>query len=255
MEWSLYSRSRWAEPWRYQFLTIGLGLWLGALCIAGLAYVLSSEPSEPPNTLAIAKAASVFQPTRSPPPSPSQRADKAWVGAEEASSSVYPDIVANDHAAPTAITAPANPVTKSAPSVPAVAEDSTYRVDDPAARVAAIDTALLATSAFAEAQPAPDTPAPEAQLSDAERALFTERGNALLAAGDIASARLYFERAADAGDARSALGMAKTFDPVELARAGVRGLKSDQAKADYWYQRAHVLAGDQNFDRPEGQPP
>jgi TPR repeat protein len=64
----------------------------------------------------------------------------------------------------------------------------------------------------------------------------------LLAAGDIASARLFFERAANAGDAGSALGMAKTFDPRELARAGVRGVKGDQAKADYWYQRAHSLA-------------
>jgi TPR repeat protein len=85
---------------------------------------------------------------------------------------------------------------------------------------------------------------PETKLSDADRALFAQRGSELLAAGDIASARLFFERAANAGDARSALGMAMTFDPVELAKAGVRGVKGDPAKADYWYQRARALAGD-----------
>jgi TPR repeat protein len=100
-----------------------------------------------------------------------------------------------------------------------------------------------ATSAAISAPAKPDSPVPETKLSDADRALFAQRGSELLAAGDIASARLFFERAANAGDARSALGMAMSFDPVELAKAGVRGVKGDQAKADYWYQRARLLAG------------
>jgi TPR repeat protein len=84
---------------------------------------------------------------------------------------------------------------------------------------------------------------PEGKLSDADRALFAQRGSELLAVGDIASARLSLERAAKAGDAVSAFAMAKTFDPVELTKAGVRGIKGDPEKADYWYRRARSLAG------------
>lgn len=251
MEWSLYSKSRWSEPWRYQFLTIGLGLWLGALCIAGLTYVLSSEPSVPISTPAVAKVAGTLQPTHSlPSPSP-QGADSTLIGTELGPpSGFHPNNVVNDQAATAAITVPANPQGQSKPNVSPVAEGQEYKEDAPATPIEAVEKTLPEISAFERAELTPDAPAPEEQLSDAERELFTQRGNELLAAGDIASARLFFERAADAGDVRSALGMAKTFDPVELARAGVRGLKSDPAKADYWYQRAHSLAGDRNFDRP-----
>jgi hypothetical protein len=45
-----------------------------------------------------------------------------------------------------------------------------------------------------------------------------------LSAGDITLARLYYERAADAGSGLAALQLGATFDPVTLGRAGIRGV-------------------------------
>ncbi len=67
------------------------------------------------------------------------------------------------------------------------------------------------------------------------------RGDAFLAAGDIASARLFFERAANAGDGRAAMRMAVTFDAAFLGRAGLRGLRGDPDQAVFWYRRARDL--------------
>ena len=59
--------------------------------------------------------------------------------------------------------------------------------------------------------------------------------------GDGSSARLFYERAADAGDAQAALRMGESFDPGFLDRANVRGAKGDAARAMFWYRRAREL--------------
>jgi hypothetical protein len=87
--------------------------------------------------------------------------------------------------------------------------------------------------------PAPDSPGPP--LSADEIAALVARGDGFLAAGDIASARLFFQRAADAGDSRAAMRMAMTFDAAFLDRAGARSLRSDPPQAAFWYQRARDL--------------
>lgn len=157
------------------------------------------------------------------------------------------DIAMKDARVAPALTVPTTALAQNAPSIAATNERQARQDDAPLAPAALPENPMPARSAAVAASPKSAAPTPETKLSDVDRALFTQRGNELLAAGDIASARLFFERAANAGDARSALGMAKTFDPAELAKAGVRGVKGDQAKADYWYQRAQSLAGDRNF--------
>ena len=67
------------------------------------------------------------------------------------------------------------------------------------------------------------------------------RGDAFLSAGDIASARLFYERAADAGDSAAALRLGATFDPNFLNRAGVRGNPGNPTQAALWYRRARDL--------------
>ena len=52
------------------------------------------------------------------------------------------------------------------------------------------------------------------------------RGDSFLGAGDIASARLFYERAADAGDGHAALRLGATFDPDFLDRAGMRSISA-----------------------------
>jgi TPR repeat protein len=58
---------------------------------------------------------------------------------------------------------------------------------------------------------------------------------------DLTSGRLYFERAAEAGDGRAALRMGETFDPAFLAGAGIRAMQGDRQQAFFWYRRASDL--------------
>lgn len=68
--------------------------------------------------------------------------------------------------------------------------------------------------------------------------MLVRRGEQMLAAGDIAAARGFFERAASAGDAEAAYGLGKSFDPAYLWQIGVRGLSGNRAMAISWYRKA-----------------
>ncbi len=85
------------------------------------------------------------------------------------------------------------------------------------------------------------TPPVAARPAAAELAALVARGDEIFATGDVASARLFYERAADAGDAQAALRMGESFDPGFLDQAHVRGAKGDPATAIYWYRRARDL--------------
>jgi len=78
-------------------------------------------------------------------------------------------------------------------------------------------------------------------LSGVELSVLVARGDSFLTAGDIVSARLFYERAADAGDGPAALRLGVTFDPGFLARTGLRGLPGDLERAKSWYRRARDL--------------
>jgi TPR repeat protein len=67
----------------------------------------------------------------------------------------------------------------------------------------------------------------------------------MLQQGDIRSARLYFEQAAEAGSGQGAIGAAKTYDPVFLATTDAPGLQGDVARAIKWYRMASATFGDQ----------
>ena len=92
-------------------------------------------------------------------------------------------------------------------------------------------------------------PSVEQGISASEIAALLERGNALLRSGDVASARLFYERAADAGEAQGAVRLAETFDPVFLDRAYLRGVRGDFAAALSWYRRARELGATEVADR------
>jgi TPR repeat protein len=68
-----------------------------------------------------------------------------------------------------------------------------------------------------------------------------KRGDQLLALGDVAAARLLYQRAADAGSAPAATALGKTYDPHYMAP----GQAGDPARAAQWYQRA-VTSGDRH---------
>jgi TPR repeat protein len=59
--------------------------------------------------------------------------------------------------------------------------------------------------------------------------------------GDLASARLFYERAAKAGDAQAALDLGNSFNPGFLSRLGVFGMRGNAVVAARWYRRARAL--------------
>ena len=78
-------------------------------------------------------------------------------------------------------------------------------------------------------------------LDPKEIKLLVEQGERFIAAGDLVTARIVFQRAAEAGDANAAMALAATYDPTVLAKLGVVGFSADVAKARSWYQKAEKL--------------
>jgi hypothetical protein len=68
------------------------------------------------------------------------------------------------------------------------------------------------------------------------------RGDTFLRMGDITSARLFYERAASAGDGQAAMRMGATFDLSFLGRAGLSSARGNSAEAQSWYRRAIDLS-------------
>jgi type II secretory pathway predicted ATPase ExeA len=66
---------------------------------------------------------------------------------------------------------------------------------------------------------------------------LVKRGDQSLGLGDIAAARLLYQRAADAGNAPASTALGKTYDPNYVAP----GQTPDRARAAEWYQKAITL--------------
>jgi hypothetical protein len=81
----------------------------------------------------------------------------------------------------------------------------------------------------------------EPPRSAALNSALLARGDALFVTGDVNSARLFYERAANAGHGQAALQLGETFDPAFLARTGFIGSLANVGMAAYWYQRAREL--------------
>jgi len=96
------------------------------------------------------------------------------------------------------------------------------------------------------AGPKQSTGSPIRQLDPREIADLIKRGERFISAGDLASARLVLQRAAEAGDPQAALMLAGTYDPIVLEKIGIqgfapdiiRGFAPDIARARTWYEVA-----------------
>jgi hypothetical protein len=97
-----------------------------------------------------------------------------------------------------------------------------------------------------------DTTSPmgKGELEEKVRALL-EQGEAHLTVGDVIGARMFFKKAADAGDAQAAIAMGATYDPELFATLKVRGMTPDADAARRWYQRAIELGSKDAYDRLE----
>jgi hypothetical protein len=140
-----------------------------------------------------------------------------------------------------ALSSAALPAVAEAPA-PATKDALPRRTRIGASLAKAVDSAPMQSAATSAAEPskirATGLATPTPSLSVAEITELVEHGDALLHTGDVASARLFYERAAAAGDGRAALRLGATFDPAFLGRAGLGKVPADAAEARLWYGRA-----------------
>ena len=93
----------------------------------------------------------------------------------------------------------------------------------------------------ARSVPAPAKSQPR-RVEATEIALMMKNGAELMANGDIAAARMMFQRAAEAGEAKAAFSLAETYDPLVLRKLGARGaITADIAMARSWYEKAREM--------------
>ncbi|MEH2521517.1 hypothetical protein V1279_007090 [Bradyrhizobium sp. AZCC 1610] len=131
---------------------------------------------------------------------------------------------------------------------------------EPVARDAAREVAALTPAATVVAvapavrEPVPVTRevVPARRIDPDELAALLKRAKSLLSIGDITSARLLLERAADAQEADAALMLAGTYDPQVLGSQDLRSVAPDPAEARVWYQKAADL-GSADAKRRLGQ--
>jgi hypothetical protein len=141
-----------------------------------------------------------------------------------------------------ALNSAAFPAPAEAPAIDG--EHDVPHLDGVLASKAPADTPVVPANARV---PAPNAPAaiglapPVSGFSGTAMAELLAHGDSLLRNGDIASARLFYERAAGAGDGRAALRLGATFDPEFLGRLGLDKLQANPAEARSWYSRARDL--------------
>jgi hypothetical protein len=88
----------------------------------------------------------------------------------------------------------------------------------------------------------PIAPAPKVEKIDPDTlAGMMSRAKSLMAIGDISSARLLLERAAEAQQADAAFMLGQTYDPAVLGSQDIRSITPDPAMARNWYQKAAQL--------------
>jgi hypothetical protein len=118
----------------------------------------------------------------------------------------------------------------------AASEAAATPVEMPAPTASSLEPAPRPAAAVTPTQP------PHLVLSPGEIGDLLTRGDAFLRMGDLTSARLFYERAADAGNGEGAMRMGVTFDPSFLGRARLRGAQGNPVEAQAWYRKAHDLS-------------
>ena len=86
---------------------------------------------------------------------------------------------------------------------------------------------------------------PSGSPPTAAAATLLARGDALVAIGDVAAARLAYQRAAAPASARAATAAGKTYDPRFLQAIGAIGVVADPGAAAAWYRKGAAL-GDED---------
>jgi hypothetical protein len=155
---------------------------------------------------------------------------------------------------PTLVALPSSPISQQAPP-PTMAQEDGHRTSAPSEISShGMKTSQRAKSSEGEGEAVAMVQPDErgAQVPAASKAtrvldpkeikLLVKQGEQFIAAGDVVTARIVFQRAADAGDAGAAVALGGTYDPIVLAKSGVAGLSADVEKARTWYRKAESLS-------------
>jgi hypothetical protein len=150
-----------------------------------------------------------------------------------------PEQNASSEAAASREAANAGPVAKPTPAVGAnsAASPAPVREERPGEGT---PTGAAASQVVANAGPIIPSPsaAPSPEGASAIIGIAMARGDEALAAGDVISARQFYELAATNGLAHAATAVGQTYDPNFLQAKGVRGTFADAQTAERWYQKA-----------------
>jgi len=119
---------------------------------------------------------------------------------------------------------------------PQLQQPQVQQPQQPQQQIASLPPATAPVAAAAPT-PQPRADAPR-ELSPNEIASMIRRAQEMLANGDIKAARLLLLRAAEAHDARAALALARTYDPIASRQLSTADPGPDVAQARNWYQRA-----------------
>ncbi|MGJ5177954.1 hypothetical protein ACQR16_27180 [Bradyrhizobium oligotrophicum] len=186
------------------------------------------DPTAPPQasgTLLTARDMQLNEPARPEPPAAATPMQMAAIApSRDDISNAYQTALQNRVAAPPAPVAPSVAVAPAAPS----------SINSPGAGAA------IVAPGFGSVTAAPP-PVQARRLDPDELAGIMKRAKGMLAAGDIPSARLLLERAAEAQEPAAALMLAQTYDPHVLGTKDIRNINADPAAARNWYRRAAQL--------------
>jgi len=251
------SKGERALAWYFSILS-GFGLAAGLLLLSQAAIdvtiagshssddAVATSSSEPTSGSAVSDAQLAAGPPESearivPPVDGAAPPADLSTGAESsrelvADSTKVPDLEQRSAETSTAAASPSSETTPGAAQIAARTDRGATRPPEPLAPdVQQPGAALPADSGDRSAKPAsPGLPATEI-------AALLARGDALIAKGDVASARLFYERAAEAGDGQAALRLGESYDPTFLAQAHLNGVRGDTPAAARWYRRAREL--------------
>ncbi len=130
-------------------------------------------------------------------------------------------------------------------AVPATRPERKAEVNEPTQQTEPPHSVAAAQAGVASVSGPQQTPSQESSTilgpDSPENTTLIDRGLAYFKRGDVASARLLFRRAAEAGSASAALMLGSTFDPLIIQQLGVIGIEPDVARARQWYEKAAVL--------------
>jgi len=87
------------------------------------------------------------------------------------------------------------------------------------------------------------------QVDHEQIELLIARSQKLVSEGDVGAARTLLQRAAEAGDARAALALGSTYDPIMLTILQARGVTADAFLARFWYRKASELGSEEAQQR------